>query len=138
VSYKLYADDLKVFCRLTPETSVLLQRTVDGVSHWCYLNDLGVTITPTLDFSAHIADTLLIASRLTGTIMRSFIVRDPTFYIHLYRSLILPRLTYCCEIWRPYLKKEIKALDRLQNSFIRRVAYRCDVDRETIALESQS
>ena len=69
--------------------------------------DLGVNLTfATLDFSDHIAELLLAASRLTNTIMRCFVIKEPSFYIKLYQALIVPRLTYCCEIWRPYLKKD--------------------------------
>ena len=91
-------------------------------------------MTAALDFSAHVAEVLLAASRITNTIMRCFVIRDPSFYIKLYQALVVPRLSYCCEIWRPYLKKDKLALDRTQRRFLRRVAYRCGIDVASISL----
>ena len=46
-----------------------------------------------------------------------------------------PKFDYCCVVWRPYLRKHIQAIERLQNRFVRRVSFRCQVPREAIVLK---
>ena len=53
--------------------------------------DLGVLVTPNLDFSNHIHNKVKSASILINTLFRCFINKNPSFYIHLYKSLILSK-----------------------------------------------
>lgn len=96
--------------------------------------DLVIPINVKLNFTNHIADVVLSVSRLINVIFRCFIVRRPEFYIRLYQSLILPKLLYCCQVWRPYLKKDINALEALASRFARRVSLRCNVSKNSVVL----
>lgn len=173
VSYKFYADDLKLYTRYTDSGKVDLQRGIDEVALWCNLNgmhiseskcavmsscelnhqftlsgkplpvvskyrDLGVIINPRLDFHEHIASVILSASRITNTIFRCFIVKQPEFYLKLYVSLVIPKLLYCCEVWRPYRKCDVTSIESLQSKFLRRVSLRCGVPRESLCLPNIS
>ena len=60
--------------------------------------------------------------------MRCLVIKDLPFYIKLYQTLVVLRLTYCCETWRPYLKKDKLALDRIRSRFLRQVALRRGID----------
>ena len=96
--------------------------------------DLGVIISPLLNFDEHITDVVRSCNCICNTIFRCFVVKEPKFYLTLYNSLVVPKLLYCSEIWRPYLKKHIDALNRVQDRFIRRVCFRCGVAKESIVL----
>jgi len=98
------------------------------------VRDLGVLISPELDFNRHIAQVVQSATLVCNTLLRCFIVKTPEFYVNLYKSLVIPRLTYCCEVWRPYLKKHIEAIEKVQSKFVRRLAARCGVERSSIPL----
>jgi len=38
--------------------------------------------------------------------------KDKELILQLYKSLVRPRLEYCIQAWRPYLKKDV--LERVQ------------------------
>ena len=90
--------------------------------------DLGINISPQLDFCVHIAQTVRSASVLINTLFRCFTVRTPSVYIHLYKSLILSKFIYCAPIWKPYLRKHRLALDSIHRKFVRRLRFRCGPD----------
>ncbi len=39
----------------------------------------------------------------------------------LFQSLIRTRLEFCCEIWNPYLLKDIRRIEQVQRSFTVRI-----------------
>ena len=51
-------------------------------------------------------------------------------------SLIVPRLTYCSQVWSPRLKKDVILLDKVRRKFERRVASRCGISRDSFVLDS--
>ena len=99
------------------------------------IDPLGVIVTPDLDFDLHITQVVKSANAICNTAFRCFIIKDPEFYLTLYRSLVVPKFLYCSEVWRPFLGKHIEAIDRVQSRFIRRVSKRCDVSRDSISLK---
>ena len=170
VSYKLYADDLKVYSSSEYTDEALIQAAVVSVSAWCRANnmtistkncpvmstlrpcplfvmdgsnvpavgsfrDLGVTFSPGLDLSTHIAEVALAASRVSNLMLRCFIITSPDFYIRLYKAVVIPRILYCSVVWRPYLRKHILALEKIQSKFTRRVALPCNIPSSDIVLE---
>lgn len=98
--------------------------------------DLGVYITAELNFDRHVTAVIQSAHNICNTILRCFIVKEPNFYIRLFNSLVLPRFLYCSQVWRPYLKKHKRALERVQTRFLRRVSMRCAVSRSDLQLPS--
>ena len=58
-------------------------------------------------------------------IRRTFIVRRASFYLHMYRTIVLPKLLYCCTVWSPYLQRDIKLLEACQKRFLSRVRDSC-------------
>ena len=40
--------------------------------------------------------------------------KDKELILQLYKSLVRPRLDYCIQAWRPYHKKDINVLERVQ------------------------
>ena len=169
VTYKLYADDLKLFGPVSPAGCIDLQRAIDAVELWCSQNsmllssgkcavlsscdlvrpfrlagaplpcvprfrDLGVIMDPGLKFSSHLTSVIKSAAVVVNMVFRCFVVKSPDFYLHLYKSLVLPKLTYCSEVWRPYLSSDLRALENVQRRFLRRVSMRCSVSPDSLSL----
>ena len=62
------------------------------------------------------------AKRMSGWIFSSFYSRDKNVMLILFKSLVRSGLEYCCEIWFPYLKKDILSLEQVQRSFTNRIS----------------
>src|SRR5262249_36577821 len=67
------------------------------------LRDLGVTRTSDAKFSSHSSDVVAKATRMCGVIRRIFRSNHRNILWPAFPSFVLPLLTYCSPIWRPYL-----------------------------------
>jgi len=53
--------------------------------------------------------------RVIGTLITTtFLCKDKELILQLCKLLVRPRLEYCIQAWRPYLKKDINVLERVQ------------------------
>ena len=48
---------------------------------------------------------------MLGLINRNFQDRSKDTIVPLYKSLVRPHMEYCCQVWCPYLKKDIKLIE---------------------------
>ena len=51
------------------------------------------------------------ANKMLGMIKRNFTDRSKKTVMALYKSLVMPHLEYCLQIWNPYFIKDIKLLE---------------------------
>ena len=91
-------------------------------------------MSTSLDFSEHVKEVVRKASLLCNWIMRTFVVKLPEVYVKMYKSHVMPVITYGCIIWNPVKMKDIKSLERIQSKFIRRVEARCNLDKGSVLL----
>jgi len=40
--------------------------------------------------------------------------KDTRIVLKLYKSLVRPKLEYCVQAWKPYLKRDIEMLEKVQ------------------------
>lgn len=85
------------------------------------LCDLGVTVSSEGRFSHHILNITESARRLSGWILRTFTLRDETCLMTLWKSLVLPKLEYCCQLWSPTTIGEIEKLESVQRTFTSKI-----------------
>ena len=97
--------------------------------------DLGVNFDADLKFRSHIVNVARSAGRVSNLIMRTFTLTEPSAYLSLYRSLVVPKFLYCSPVWSPAYQKDWALLNRVQSTFARRVARRCSLSRHDIELE---
>ena len=83
--------------------------------------DLGVTMSSDATFKMHIMNTVTAANKMCGWILRTFKCRKAILMITLWKTMVLSRLDYCSQLWSPYRKCDIQALEGVQRSFIRKI-----------------
>ena len=47
--------------------------------------------------------------------------REKSMMVALYKSLVRPHLDYCIQAWRPFLKKDIEIMEKVQRRFTRMI-----------------
>ena len=77
--------------------------------------DLGVLISNDLKVSSQCLKASNTANKRLGMIKRTFTSRNSSVIIPLYKSIVRPHLEYCVQTWRPYLKKDIAVLEKVQH-----------------------
>ena len=76
--------------------------------------DLGIQITSNLLFKEQVAKAVSKANRMLGLLRNSFVSRDETLWKKLYTIYVRPQLEYCNQVWHPYLKGDVEALEKVQ------------------------
>jgi len=76
--------------------------------------DLGVTIDKTLKFSEQCNSVVNSANSTLGMIRRTINCKSKDIIVSLYKALVRPKLEYCVQAWRPYLRKDIDKLEKVQ------------------------
>jgi ribonuclease P/MRP protein subunit RPP40 len=85
------------------------------------VRDLGVTVDDKLSFSKHIASTIQKANGISAMISRTISSRRKEVYLKLFLALVRPILEYAIDLWRPFHKKDLKALEQVQRRVTKRV-----------------
>ena len=76
--------------------------------------DLGVNITSKLSWSLHVNQCVNKANRVLGFLKRTVGPKNHQLFSKLYKTLVRQILEYCSPVWSPYLKKDIKTLEKVQ------------------------
>ena len=81
------------------------------------VKDLGVFMSDDLSFESHHQRKINEARRLSGWVLRVFKTREQLLMLTLFKSLILPRIEYCCILTSPFKAGEISDIEGIQRSF---------------------
>ena len=76
--------------------------------------DLGVTISADIKVSEQCGIAASKANKILGLIRRNITYKGKKLIIPLYKAIVRPHLEYCIQAWRPYRKKDIDTLERIQ------------------------
>ena len=76
--------------------------------------DLGVTISADMKVSEQCGIAASKGNQILGLIKRNITYKDKKLIILLYKAIVRPHLEYCIQAWRPYRKKDIDTLERIQ------------------------
>ena len=77
------------------------------------VRDLGVIMTADCKFKVHINEVITNARKLSSWILRTFKSRLPTPMITLWKSLVLPKIEYCSQLWSPWQKGDIQNMETI-------------------------
>jgi hypothetical protein len=85
------------------------------------IKDLGVIMSSSADFKKHIDSLVGTVKDLSSWILRSFKSRSKPIMLQLWKSIVIPRLDYCSQLWNPHQSNLITQLEDLQKAFIRNI-----------------
>ena len=76
--------------------------------------DLGVLVVSSLKPSTQVCRAAASANSMLGRIRSAFTCLDEKTLPPLYKALVRPRMEFAIQAWSPYLKKDIKTLEKVQ------------------------
>jgi hypothetical protein len=76
--------------------------------------DLGVLMDNSAKFSLHCKEVVKSANATLGLIRRTVKFKRKDIIVRLYKALVRPKLEYCVQAWRPFLRRDIDSLERVQ------------------------
>ena len=85
------------------------------------VRDLGITITPDLNWTLHINILIEDARRMASWILSVFINRSSEVMVPLFITLVRSRLEYASPVWNPSKLEDIKNLEAVQRAFTSRI-----------------
>ena len=130
----LHEDKFELICHTTSKCNLMQQlpfsnqlfeyTTPSGtdIKHSDLVNDLGIKITPSINWSPHINILTEKARQLISWVLSVFEDRSEETMMCLYKSLIRSRLEYCSPLWHPSKMEDIVTLESVQRLFTSKVA----------------
>ena len=85
------------------------------------LRDLGVTMSDDGTFKQHIENMCQSAKNMCSWILRTFQSRSAELMLTLWKSMVIPILDYCSQLWSPSKIGEIQQIEEIQKSFTRKI-----------------
>ena len=76
--------------------------------------DLGVTFSTDMKVSEQCRIAASKGNQILGLIRRTITYKEKHLIVPLYKAIVRPHLEYCIQAWRPYRKKDIDKLERIQ------------------------
>jgi len=83
--------------------------------------DLGVFFSNTFKPSFNCNKVCKAANKMVGLIRRNIVNKTAESMMILYKTLVRPKLDYCIPAWRPYSRKDINALEKVQKRFTKMI-----------------
>ena len=72
-------------------------------------------------FDDHINAVVNKVNNLISWILRTFETRDEKIMLTLWKSLVIPHLDYCSQLWSPIKRGQQQKLELLQKNFLKKV-----------------
>ena len=76
--------------------------------------DLGVIFSADMKVSEQCGIAASKGNQILGLIRRTIMYKEKQLIVPLYKAIVRPHLEYCIQAWRPYHKKDIDKLDKIQ------------------------
>ena len=74
-------------------------------------------------FKQHISNICQSARSMCSWILRTFESRSPELMLTLWKSLVIPILDYCSQLWSPSKVGEIQQIEDIQRAFTRKIRF---------------
>ena len=86
-----------------------------------HVRDLGIFLDDNLEWGFHYNTISKKAKQISSWVLNTFYTRDSNTMITLFNSLVRPIVEYCCEVWSPFLIKDIISIEKIQRSFTHKI-----------------
>jgi len=83
--------------------------------------DLGIIMENNASFRSHINKLECVCKKVVSMIFRSFVTRDASVMMPLFKTLVLSRIDYCSVLWAPSSVGELRRVERIQANFTLRL-----------------
>ena len=103
------------------DTNYFTKDTGEIIERFETLRDLGVILSEEANFKAHVLHVEKKVRRKIGWVLRTFYCRSTFFMKTLFKTLIVPHVDYCSQLWMPTQSTQIQAIEKLQKDFFNRV-----------------
>jgi len=85
------------------------------------VKDLGIILCSDMTYKNHIETVCQKVKGISAWICRTFKSRDAKLMLTLWKSLVIPHLDYCSQLWSPSTRHLMVKLEMLQKSFLDRI-----------------
>ena len=75
---------------------------------------LGVTMNANMKVSEQCRIAASRGNQIIGMIRRNITYKEKGLIVPLYKAIVRPHLEYCIQAWRPYLRKDIDMIEKVQ------------------------
>ena len=103
------------------EDSVYLNNKAEKIEKKPIVKDLGVFMSDDCSFTSHIQKLVIKTKDLSSWILRTFKSREKNVLLILWKSLVIPHLDYCSQLWSPTKRGLVQELEMVQRTFIRKI-----------------
>ena len=97
--------------------------------------DLGVTFSADMKVSEQCGIAASKGNQILGLIRRTIMYKEKQLIVPLYKAIVRPHLEYCIQAWRPYRKKDIDKLERIQRRATKMIPELRDLSYESRLLQ---
>ena len=85
------------------------------------VKDLGVIMSNDCSFTSHIDEVISKVNKLVSWALRNFHCRSKLFILTIWKSILLPHLDYCSQLWSPLKVADINRLELVQKCFLKKM-----------------
>ena len=93
--------------------------------------DLGITFCADMKVSEQCGIAASKGNKIIGLIRRTIIYKEKQLIVPLYKTIVRSHLEYCIQAWRPYRKKDIYKLERIQRRASKMIPELTDLSYES-------
>ena len=97
--------------------------------------DLGVKFSADMKVSEQCRIAVSKGNKILGLIRRTIMYKEKQLIIPLYKAIVRPHLEYCIQAWRPYHKKDIDKLEKIQRRATKMISELRDFSYESRLLQ---
>ena len=106
---------------LKEDTMYFTEEMNEVIEQFETLRDLGVIVSDDATFDAHIDHVVKKVRQKTGWVLRTFYKRNPMFMKTMWKTIVLPHIDYCSQLWCPIKPGNILKIEKLQRDFFNRI-----------------